>query len=266
MTKESAEEIGRRIGQRLKAARQSQRYTQERLAEAAGLSVDVIRKIERGKTARLDLSTYSSLARVLRVDTQWFQPNENQNKQLVPTPQFDIMFVHRTIELDLISKSANLVRQTKSARIKALVNNIAGYVDHMSADGRIGKIALNKGALKDERTEGGEIFLSLQFLRPLKIDEETDIRMSFDLHNSFRNLEEEYWSIRVTHPTDLVRLIVRFHPERPYRSYLGLERFTTHESICAMQPTNTTLNGKATLMWEIKSPSLGHTYKLSWKW
>lgn len=54
-------------GDRLKAARRRRGLTQERLAERSGLSLGVIKKIERGGTGRLD--TYHALARALGVRT-----------------------------------------------------------------------------------------------------------------------------------------------------------------------------------------------------
>ncbi|MEU3446362.1 helix-turn-helix transcriptional regulator [Streptomyces thermolilacinus] len=54
-------------GDRLRDIRLSRGLTQEGLAERAGLSLGVIKKIERGGTARLE--TYHTLARALRVRT-----------------------------------------------------------------------------------------------------------------------------------------------------------------------------------------------------
>lgn len=54
-------------GDRLKAARQRRGLTQEALAERAGLSVGVVKKLERGGTGRLE--TYHALARALNMRT-----------------------------------------------------------------------------------------------------------------------------------------------------------------------------------------------------
>lgn len=54
-------------GDRLKAARLRRGLTQEGLAERAGLSLGVVKKLERGGTGRLD--TYHQLARALQVRT-----------------------------------------------------------------------------------------------------------------------------------------------------------------------------------------------------
>lgn len=58
---------GSSSGERLKAARLSRGLTQEALAERAGLSLGVIKKLERGGTGRLE--TYHALARALNTRT-----------------------------------------------------------------------------------------------------------------------------------------------------------------------------------------------------
>lgn len=60
-------EAGLVPGERLKATRLRRGLTQEALAERAGLSVGVIKKLERGGTGRLE--TYHALARALHVRT-----------------------------------------------------------------------------------------------------------------------------------------------------------------------------------------------------
>ncbi|MDX6744637.1 helix-turn-helix transcriptional regulator [Actinocorallia sp. A-T 12471] len=58
------------VGDRLRALRRRRGLSQERLAEAAGLSLGVVKKIERGGSARME--TYHALARALGVETVWF--------------------------------------------------------------------------------------------------------------------------------------------------------------------------------------------------
>ncbi|MEU8270858.1 helix-turn-helix domain-containing protein, partial [Sphaerisporangium sp. NPDC049002] len=57
-------------GARLRELRKRRGLTQEELAELAGLSVPVIKKIEQGGTARME--TYRQIAKVLGVTTVWF--------------------------------------------------------------------------------------------------------------------------------------------------------------------------------------------------
>ncbi|MCD0452828.1 helix-turn-helix domain-containing protein [Actinocorallia sp. API 0066] len=58
------------IGGRVKELRRRHALSQEALADAAKVSVAVVRKIEQGGTARME--TYHALARVLGVRTVWF--------------------------------------------------------------------------------------------------------------------------------------------------------------------------------------------------
>jgi transcriptional regulator with XRE-family HTH domain len=57
-------------GARLRELRKRRGLTQEELAERAGLSVQVVKKIEQGGTARME--TYRAIATVLGVQTVWF--------------------------------------------------------------------------------------------------------------------------------------------------------------------------------------------------
>ena len=52
------EELSQQLGRRLAQARGERELSQEELAEAADMSVDVISKLERGLMLRLDLGTY----------------------------------------------------------------------------------------------------------------------------------------------------------------------------------------------------------------
>lgn len=69
------------IADRLIELRRRRGFTQEGLADAAGVSAGVVRKIEQGGTARME--TYHHLARVLGVRTVWFMAPES------PAPRVD---------------------------------------------------------------------------------------------------------------------------------------------------------------------------------
>ncbi|GAB3661685.1 hypothetical protein GCM10027589_24160 [Actinocorallia lasiicapitis] len=58
------------IGDRVRELRRRRGLTQEELADVAGLSVAVVKKIEQGGSARME--TYHQLARALNVTTVWF--------------------------------------------------------------------------------------------------------------------------------------------------------------------------------------------------
>lgn len=69
------------VADRLIELRRRRGLTQEGLAERAGISVGVIRKIEQGGTARIE--NYHRIARTLGVRTVWFMTPE------APAPRFD---------------------------------------------------------------------------------------------------------------------------------------------------------------------------------
>lgn len=257
------EDLGRVIGDRLRSAREARgaqlgrRYSQEDLAAAAGVNIDAIRKIEQGRSSRLDLRTYAAITQALGVETDWFQPPSKNETA------FGVEFVSRAIHLDFRTRDASLVRQTRLFEVRALENNVTGYIDHLSADGGIGTIAVEGALIETGRTEGGEVFPRIVFPRPLRAGERHSFSMSFDLHDSFADPEEEYWSIRVTHPTETICLELFFHPERTYRSFCGLKRFSTNESLFEIQPEAI---DDTRLRWSIRQPEVGRVYKLRWKW
>ena len=81
--------------------------------------------------------------------------------------RFDIAMVERRVELDFADGNGTLVRQVKTARIRAESTDVRGYVDHMSADGQIRGIVVHPGSFAHKRTEGGEMFLTVEFPRAL---------------------------------------------------------------------------------------------------
>ncbi|MEM7677392.1 MAG: helix-turn-helix transcriptional regulator [Myxococcota bacterium] len=261
-------DVGAIIARRLKAARARAGLSQEALASAANLSVDVIRKLEQNRMSRLDLQTYSAIARVLKVETSWFtEARAEAERRAAAVRTFDVEFVHRTVELDFISADARTVRQKRTARLRAIKGGILSFVDQLSTDGKIEDIKVRPGTYEHKRTEGGEMFLQVNFVRPLAFNDEIDVSMQFNLVDSFPDLREEYWSVRVNHPTDLVRLVLRFHPDRPFKTYRGYERFTSHEELYGVQPEALTSSGsRPTIDWKIEHPSVGCVYKLSWSW
>ncbi|MBB6174197.1 transcriptional regulator with XRE-family HTH domain [Nocardiopsis mwathae] len=71
------------VADRVRELRRRRGLTQEELAEQAGLSANVVRKIEQGGTARME--TYNALGRVLKVRTVWFMTAESPSPK--PQPQ-----------------------------------------------------------------------------------------------------------------------------------------------------------------------------------
>ncbi|GAA1980443.1 hypothetical protein GCM10009799_01980 [Nocardiopsis rhodophaea] len=67
------------VADRVRELRRRRGLTQEELAEQAGVSPNVVRKIEQGGTARME--TYNALGRVLGVRTVWFMTAESPEPQ-----------------------------------------------------------------------------------------------------------------------------------------------------------------------------------------
>ncbi|MER6524707.1 helix-turn-helix transcriptional regulator [Streptomyces sp. NPDC001508] len=83
-------------GDRLKELRLASGLTQERLAEQAGLSIGVVKKLERGGTARLD--TYHALARALHVRTSvLFDPGGPHSTTRGDDDNIDLMPLRQAI-------------------------------------------------------------------------------------------------------------------------------------------------------------------------
>jgi transcriptional regulator with XRE-family HTH domain len=83
-------------GDRLKDARLRAGYTQEQLAERAGLSLGVIKKLERGGTGRLD--TYHALARALNVRTSALLESAGPHRnRRADTDNIDLMPLRQAI-------------------------------------------------------------------------------------------------------------------------------------------------------------------------
>ncbi|MFW6720311.1 helix-turn-helix domain-containing protein [Streptomyces sp. MAR4 CNY-716] len=83
-------------GARLRGFRRRRGWTQEQLAEAAGLSPGVVKKIERGGTARVE--TYHALARALRVRTSvLFEPAGPRQNPRADDDNVDLLPLRRAI-------------------------------------------------------------------------------------------------------------------------------------------------------------------------
>ncbi|AUH43053.1 helix-turn-helix domain-containing protein [Streptomyces sp. CMB-StM0423] len=83
-------------GARLRGFRRRRGLTQEQLAEAAGLSPGVVKKIERGGTARVE--TYHALARALRVRTSaLFEPAGPRQNPRADDDNVDLLALRRVI-------------------------------------------------------------------------------------------------------------------------------------------------------------------------
>jgi transcriptional regulator with XRE-family HTH domain len=83
-------------GDRLRDVRLSRGFTQEALADRAGLSLGVVKKIERGGSARLE--TYHALARALRVRTSaLFEPAGPHTTRRTDDHAIDLMPLRQAV-------------------------------------------------------------------------------------------------------------------------------------------------------------------------
>ena len=74
-------ELRKRVGERLRELRAQKRRTQEELAKAAGVSVEVVGRIERAETTPT-LEILNSLCKGLRVSLEeFFSPESDDERQ-----------------------------------------------------------------------------------------------------------------------------------------------------------------------------------------
>lgn len=69
------------FGRRLKKERRKQKITQESLAEAIDVSVETIKRVEKGESIRLDIAYRAALA--LRVPLASLLPTQQRDKQTI---------------------------------------------------------------------------------------------------------------------------------------------------------------------------------------
>ncbi|GAA3731458.1 helix-turn-helix domain-containing protein [Salinactinospora qingdaonensis] len=116
-------------GERLRGIRRRRGLTQEKLAELSGLSAGVVKKIERGGTARLE--TYHALARALQVSTSaLFESPAPQQNTHADDDKIALLSLRRAISppvtltgrlgLDNVDEEPDLENLRASARAAAL--------------------------------------------------------------------------------------------------------------------------------------------------
>lgn len=114
--------LAAQLGRRLRDARQGQGFSQESLAEEAGVSVDAIRRIEQGRISRLDFGTYAAITRVLGVQTVWLaepssQPNDDREADRAVECRIDDVLM-QVFGQSEGAKASNESKQDLKSRIK----------------------------------------------------------------------------------------------------------------------------------------------------
>jgi hypothetical protein len=178
---------------------------------------------------------------------------------------YQVRLLIYSVDIDIASKDALAVNQTRTYKIKALKSNVTKFVEHMSADGKMTSPTVDIGTIESIKTEGGDVFVHSNFGKPLAKGEEINRTLKLTLQDSF-NGQKEYWGIRISHPTEAAQLTVRFPKDRPFKTYCGFVRMTTHEHVCDKQPEVRIIDSRQCLVWSILKPQLGEVYKVEWEW
>lgn len=178
---------------------------------------------------------------------------------------FDLRIIYHEVKIDLQDAAGDLALHSRLTKFKCLKNGVVSFTDHMSADGGLEGVQVYPGVIEEIRKEGGDLFIRSNFGKVLKKGDEIEKTITANLKKSFTG-RPEYWSVRIILPTKEFKLIVTFPKDRPYQSFRGYQRITSHEKICDIQPVETLINGRATLIWSVKNPEIKDVYKLIWDW
>lgn len=179
---------------------------------------------------------------------------------------YDLEFVDHRVDLDMQDASCNKVLQTRKTRMRALRNGVETVTDHMSVDGGMSMPEVTPGVLKRVTKEGGDLYVVSSLGHVLRKGEEVEREMTFMLENSFPNAQEEYWNVRIHHPTQRFTLTIKFLSAKPPKSFRGIQRTSTYEKVPTIQPQMTYVGTRPVLTWTITSPALRDLYKIDWNW
>lgn len=105
----SAEEITEVFGRRLRASRKERRLTQDQLAEAISMSVDMIGRLERG-TAQPSFETLARLCSALDVDAAYLFGGDGDERFSNQNPQTRRLIDRiRTMPADEVDRAAKAI-------------------------------------------------------------------------------------------------------------------------------------------------------------
>ena len=169
------------------------------------------------------------------------------------------------VKIDLLDSDGKRALQTRTTRFRSLTNGVRDFTDHLSADGAYENIEVEPGTIENVRREGGDLFITSNFERVLRKDEEVYRTIRATLVDSFVE-QSEYWSVRIIVPTDEFTLTIIFPADRPCRSFHGYRRITSHEVLAGVQPERKMVEQRPAVEWRVEKPSLKDVYKLVWHW
>lgn len=108
----SANEITELFGRRLRTSRKRRQLTQERLADAVSMSVDMIGRLERG-TAQPSFETLARLSTALEVDVAYLFGGEGDERSSKQSTQARRLIDHISTmsddDLDRAAKTIDLI-------------------------------------------------------------------------------------------------------------------------------------------------------------
>ena len=131
----SANPVDLHVGARIRMRRRLQGVSQEKLAEALGLTFQQVQKYEKG-TNRIGASRLQQISRTLQVPVAFFfegapsVPGTPEPTEMVPSPAYVTAFL-ATSDGFALTKAFMRIKNTKlTQRIVALVEEIAVNRDH----------------------------------------------------------------------------------------------------------------------------------------
>jgi transcriptional regulator with XRE-family HTH domain len=128
MTTKTPNPIDKHVGSRLRLRRMMLGMSQEKLAEAFGLTFQQVQKYEKGMN-RISASRLQRAAQILRVSVPFFfegAPGEHELDENAPSPAYVNDFVSSEDGLRLIKAFTQITRPAVRSRIVNLVQEIAG--------------------------------------------------------------------------------------------------------------------------------------------
>ena len=127
------------IGERLAKLRLRRQLTQEQLAEHAGLSVDLVRKLEQGRRQTARLSTLNALARALDVETSVLvgQPTTFEPADGVDPPSLLALRQAVTPTSDFLGSDENVEDPPGIADLQASLR----FTERIRREGKLSEIA-----------------------------------------------------------------------------------------------------------------------------
>lgn len=188
------------------------------------------------------------------------------NLSLASDNPFELSLLDNNISIVMCDSEGAKAIHERVTTYLAMRNGVEGYTEHMSADGGFIDPEISPGSLGPVRREGGDLFARRNFDCSLNQGDIITQHLKHTVTDSFLDPNEGYWSIRIVLPSKQFSLKVVFNELRPYKTYSGLYRVTSHEYPHDVQPDEITVDNKKALIWRVDNPNIKDVYKLWWTW